>query len=145
MKDKEQKIERALETRLAHVPKGNKAVEAAMRIENKVKRGEALYEAGFCSDGYGTCHAADGKIAPRWKNEKGVEVTFCKFHTMYQRKMATLTASKAKPKAAKAKATKKVTVLPTKKAVDNIKAALEASKTHRIAKAAEPPMPKDMK
>jgi hypothetical protein len=89
--------------------KDHAALVAAMTIENPIKRGDALYEAGYCSDGYGLCRADDGKVAKRWTNEAGKLVTMCAHHTKLARKLNGT------------KAPKKVTEIPAPKAAAPLK------------------------
>jgi hypothetical protein len=109
---KKEAVDIAKRNRLAAVPEGKdrNALLKAMSIDNRNDRGEALYELGYCSDGYGTCKSNDGKIAKRWTNEAGKLVIMCEFHAKYSRKMN----GTGKPKAAKVTEMKPKAVAPLK-------------------------------
>jgi hypothetical protein len=66
--------------RVASAP--NEKVAEIMAIEDPDERWEKLREAGYCGYAAGSCRADNGKIARRWKDEKGKVYVECKFHTL---------------------------------------------------------------
>src|SRR5271167_4123412 len=86
----------------------NEKVRAAMEVVNAVKRGNLLYELGYCTRSYGTCKEDNGKIAKLFVNERGQTLAECKNHAMQARKLNQKATGSTPRKVAKPKPVAKV-------------------------------------